>query len=294
MVSSVSSGISGLETNTQNLYTQQQTSSRKQSDVVVQAVEKSSKVTLSGAQVEQFRKALQESSFPAAKSNTATAKLSPSNSNTDGSGLEIKEQLARQAIAQKQAQLRQTETFIRNYNNHQDLNSEVGFGETQLDQIRRQIRQAEQIEKQLEKQIKQQEIALSKIERQQTSVDNSELHQTPVLKPDASVAELNIEKPKLAAESKSSDKSENNNLFEGRAKAALNIQKNETEFLKNKADDSEDKELDADKDETAADRFRRSNTINEKIYSDYFDTKATAEFLENLDKYFDPADAEEN
>lgn len=253
-----------------------------------------SKVTLSRSQLEFYRSNTEQRNAEVESNASAPVESSLNSRNAVLSGQEsnFEAQQARQELTRKEARLRQAESQTRNISQDLSTIESSEFSDAELRLIKSEIRQAERLERNLQLQIKQQEKEVARFEKHFESTGNA------VISESVSADRESVSKPIVVKGSGvvEDDVLAVNSLLSAEPPSETSIAKARVTFNEVKSVDpvvpdekSRESETALDKDkETAADRFRDVNRINEKVYTDYFSRKSRAEFIENIDTYFNP------
>ena len=301
-------GYSGVKASTDSASVSSAATDASKTESAAKKDDSASIVTLSRSQVESYRNATKSAQKPTILSADSSTPASASKATTSVSSyqkLELDASQAKQQLTLKQARLRQAESTSRNIS--QDLAASKSSGsnesnESELRQLKNQIRQAQELERNLQQEIKQQENKVAQFERRSQSVavnGSASVTEAPPSQERADEFALDVSAslPNSSASpsiviSDASTSSTPREFTTSVAKSALNFNANKTSDLKIEQDQAEEEaSASVDDDETAADRFKKANKINEDVYTDYFSKKASAEFIETIDTYFNPQNA---
>ncbi|PCJ18858.1 MAG: hypothetical protein COB04_06810 [Gammaproteobacteria bacterium] len=267
---------------------------------VVSKDEPASTVTLNRAQIETFRNATQgekKATITNANSSSneeSTAKTTTTSANSPNLALDASQ--AKQELARKQVELREAESSSRSINQDLDESESDEFSEAEVRQIQYQIRQAQKLERSLQQEVKQQESQVAEFERGTSSAGGSVTESVAGEAKDgakgSAIFSLSAtgDSPQAETDSKStvSNGSADSASAVSLAQFNLNFNAAPSADEKESSKDSDATDSAEDESETAADRFRDANKINEKVYTDYFSRKSSTEFIENIDTYFNP------
>ncbi|PCI45648.1 MAG: hypothetical protein COB51_08625 [Moraxellaceae bacterium] len=295
-------GYSGVKASTDSASVSPADTDASKTEPAAKKDDSASIVTLSRSQLESYRnttKSAQKASKFNVESSSPTSVSKATSNVSSHQKLELDASQAKQELTLKQARLRQAESSSRNVSQDLAASKSSESNEAELRQLKNQIRQAQKLERNLQQEIKQQENKVAQFERRTQSVAASSsalVSEGPA--PQEGVNERALDVSTAAPKSTSlpstvsSDASpvpSQSTITTSVAKSALNFNANKVSDLKIKQDSVEEENSAAvDDDETAADRFKKANKINEDLYTDYFSRTASTEFIESIDTYFNP------